>query len=295
MIVDIHTHVWQSPDQLGRVDLGELHRPRTVRTIRSTLTKPPVRTVPPADADHHLASTTGIDKTVVLGFRSRYLKAEIPNTFIAEYVAKHPGKLLGFAGIDPCESDAAQELRHAHAELRLSGLTLSPANQDFHPADSRALRVYEAAEELGMPILIHPGGQFTSESKLEYARPYLWDEIARDFPRLRLIIAQLGHPFLDETLCLLAKHPHVFADVSGLLARPWQAYQALVACHQNSVIDKLLFGSDFPYTSATSCIQQLYQINTVAFGTNLPVVPRESLRHIIERDTLALLGLEQRV
>jgi hypothetical protein len=109
---------------------------------------------------------------------------------------------------------------------------------------------------------------------------------------LRLVLAQLGHPFLDETLCLLAKHPHVFADVSGLLARPWQAYQALVSTYQNSVIDKLLFGSDFPYTVATKCIEQLYQINGFAQGTNLPVIPRESLRGIVERDALTLLGIE---
>lgn len=292
MIVDCHTHVWQSPDQLGRVDLGELHRPRIVRTVRSTLTKPPVRTIPSADVDHHLASTAGVDKTIVLAFKSNYLRAEVPNTFVAEYVAKHPGKLIGFAGIDPTERTAPEELRHAKQELGLKGLTLSPANQDFHPADTRAMALYEAAEELAMPILIHPGGQFTPESKLEYARPYLWDEVARAFPRLRLVLAQLGHPFLDETLCLLAKHPHLFADVSGLLARPWQAYQALVSTYQNSVIDKLLFGSDFPYTVATKCIEQLYQINVFAQGTNLPVIPRESLRGIIERDALTLLGIE---
>jgi predicted TIM-barrel fold metal-dependent hydrolase len=83
----------------------------------------------------------------------------------------------------------------------------------------------------------------------------------------------------------------VFADVSGLLRRPWQAYNALVSAYQYQVIDKLLFGSDFPYTSATECIESLYSINQVAQGTNLPVVPRESLRGIVERDTLNLLGL----
>ena len=111
------------------------------------------------------------------------------------------------------------------------------------------------------------------------------------FPKLRLVIAQLGQPWVDETICLLGKHPNVFADVSGLLRRPWQAYNALVSAYQYQVIDKLLFGSDFPYTSATECIESLYSINQVAQGTNLPVVPRESLRGIVERDTLNLLGL----
>jgi predicted TIM-barrel fold metal-dependent hydrolase len=83
----------------------------------------------------------------------------------------------------------------------------------------------------------------------------------------------------------------VYADVSGLLSRPWQAYSALVSSHQYQVIDKLLFGSDFPYTSVTECIEALYSINQLAQGTNLPVVPREALRGIVERDALGLLGL----
>ena len=96
---------------------------------------------------------------------------------------------------------------------------------------------------------------------------------------------------MDETICLLGKHNNVFADVSGMLSRPWQAYDALVTRIQHQVIDKLLFGSDFPYTSATECIESLYSINQLAQGTNLPVIPREALRGIVERDTLALLGI----
>ena len=134
-------------------------------------------------------------------------------------------------------------------------------------------------------------GQFAEQSKLEFARPYLFDEVVRTFPTLRIIFAQLGHPWLDETICLLGKHANVFADVSGLLSRPWQAYNALVSAHQAQVIDKLLFGSDFPYTSVSDCIEAVYSINQFAQGTNLPVVPREALRGIVERDALALLGL----
>ena len=121
--------------------------------------------------------------------------------------------------------------------------------------------------------------------------PFLLDEVARTFPKLRLVISQLGQPWIDETVFLLGKHANVFADVSGLLRRPWQAYNALVSAFQYGVIDKLLFGSDFPYTDAAECIETLYSLNQIAHGTNLPVVPREALRGIVERDTLTLLGL----
>jgi predicted TIM-barrel fold metal-dependent hydrolase len=291
MIVDCHTHIWQSPEQLGQVDLGDLNRPTRPRATRFSAARTPWRAVPAADPDHHWAQSSTVDKSFVLGFKSRYLRAEIPNRYVSEYVNRFPQKLIGFAGIDPTEPGAVDELRAAKSDLRLRGVTISPANQDFHPTDSRAMAVYAEAEQLAMPILIHPVGQYTEQSKLEYARPFLIDEIARSFPRLHIIIAQMGQPWVEETICLLGKHHNVFADVSGLLSRTWQAYSALISAHQHQVIDKLLFGSDFPYTSASDCIESLYSINQLAQGTNLPVVPREALRGIVERDALALLGL----
>jgi uncharacterized protein len=247
--------------------------------------------MPPGDPEHHWAQSAAVDKSIVLGFKSRHLRAEIPNPYVADYVKRYPQKLIGFAGIDPTEKSATDELRAARSELHLRGLTISPANQDFHPTDSRAMPLYAEAEKLGMPILVHPGSQYTQQSKLEYSRPHLLDEVARSFPNLPIVVAQLGQPWVDETICLLRKHPNVFADVSGVLGRSWQAYNALVSVYQAGVIDKLLFGSDSPYTSATECIEMLYSINQIAQGTNLPLVPRESLRGIIERDTLNLLGL----
>ena len=298
MIVDCHTHVWQSPEQLGQLDLGELQAQRTLapRAKGAGASTRPTnrgvwRSIPSADTDHHYQQTQVVDKTIVLGFKSVYLRAEVPNKYVAEYVNRYPQKLIGFAGIDPTERAAVDELRSAKFDLHLRGITISPANQDFHPSDSRAMRVYEEAEKLGMPVLVHPHGPMTEASKLEFGRPYLFDDVARSFPKLRLVIAQLGQPWIDETIVLLGKHPNVYTDVSGLLKRPWQAYNALVAAHENQVIDKLLFGSDFPYTGVTECIEALYSINQFAQGTNLPVVPREALRGIVERDALGLLGL----
>ena len=291
MIVDCHTHIWQSPDQLGQLDLGNLVRAPRKRPIRINSERSGWRNLPAADPDHHWAQSSTVDKSIVLGFKSRYLSAEVPNRFVSEYVRRFPQKLIGFAGIDPTEDCAADEVQTAKEDLRLQGLTISPANQDFHPSDSRAMDVYAEAERLGMPILFHPSGQFSEKSKLEFGRPYLLDEVARTFPNLRIVIAQLGQPWIDETICMLGKHPNVFADVSGLLSRTWQAYSALVSVYQHGVIEKLLFGSDFPYTNATECIEALYSINQLAQGTNLPLVPREFLRGIVERDALSLLGL----
>jgi len=211
---------------------------------------------------------------------------------VAEYVRKHPDKLVGFAGVDPTSpAEAIAEMREAQGSLGLKGITVSPAGQDFHPTDSRAMQVYAEAARLRMPLLIHQGTHFTAASKMEYARPALLDEAARELPALKLIVAHLGYPWVDECVVLLGKHPNVFADISGLLHRPWQAFNALLTAYQYGVMDKLPFGSDFPYTSAAACIEALYSINQLTLGTNLPSVPRQHLRGIVERDALGLLGI----
>lgn len=294
MIVDCHTHIWQSPEQLGQALLGEpasLVRARATSRLGGDNLKL-FRSTPAADPEHHWAQNATVSAAIVLGFKSRYLRAEIPNRFIAEYVRRSPDKLIGFAGIDPTERTAIDELRSAKVLLGFRGIAISPANQDFHPSDTRAMRLYAEADRLRMPILIHPASAYSRASRLEYAQPYLLDEPARSFPNVCFVIAQMGYPFIDQTVLLLSKHSNVYADISGLPGRPWMAYNALLSAYQAGVLDKLLFGSDFPYTNATECIEALYSLNQVAQGSSLPIVPREAIRSIIERNSLPLLGLD---
>ena len=283
MIVDCYTHTWESPEQLGRCSGADGERAAF----------PPLPEDPQAvAAARHLAASEPIDTTIILAFKSAYLGAEIPNEKVAAYARSHPDRLIGFAGVDPSNpKEAIAELRHARDQLAMPGVAVAPAAQDFHPSNSQAMLVYAQAAELGMPILFHPGIRVTAATKLEYAQPVLLDEIARELPDLRIIIAHMGYPWVHETLVLLAKHANVYAEISWLLHQPWQAYQALISAYQCGVTDKLLFGSGFPCGVASNCIEALYSINHLCHGTNLPAIPREQLRGIVERDTLSLLNI----
>lgn len=285
MIVDCHTHIWQSPEQLGDGALTELSRTTSVAGQK-------MRLLPQADTANHLLAAEPVDRSFVLGFKSQYLGAAIPNDYISDYCREHADRMIGFAGIDPTDGDAVDQVSHVLQNLGLKGLCICPAAQDFHPSDTRAMAVYERAAALHMPVIFYPGTHLSPKTKMEYARPHLLDDVARSFPNLKMFIGHMGYPWVDETLVLLGKHHNVFSDVSGLLRRPWIAYDALVRAYQFQVIDKLLFGSDFPFTTASECIETLYTINQMAMGTNLPTIPRESLRGIVERDAMKLLGVD---
>ncbi|MFQ5592104.1 MAG: amidohydrolase family protein [Phycisphaerae bacterium] len=283
MIVDCYTHTWETPDQLGRAAGGN-GRGAASRYFGNDASNTSIT--------HHWAATDPVDATIVLGFKSHYLGAEIPNDHVAAYVSQHADRLIGFAGIDPSEPRlASEELRRARGELSMRGLAVAPAAQDFHPSNSQAMVVYAEAAELGMPILFHSGVLLSAATKLEYARPVLLDEVARELPELKVVIAHMGYPWVDETVLLLAKHENVYAEISWLLNEPWQAYQALLKAFQIGVTDKLLFGSGFPSASASRCIEELYGISHLIHGTNLPGIPREALRGIVGRDALSLLGI----
>ena len=100
-------------------------------------------------------------------------------------------------------------------------------------------------------MLIHQGTTFARAGSLLQARPILLDEIALRYPELRIVIAHMGHPWFDEAIAVVRRHPHVYADVSALVGRRWLLYQALVAAVEYRVEHKLLFGTDFPFFTAT--------------------------------------------
>lgn len=283
MIVDCYTHIWDSAGKVGLKFDAARNLPPLPREAGTELLAGPGR---------HLAASKPVDRSIVVGFKSHYLGVDIPNDYIAAQVAGRPDRLIGFAGVDPSRPrEAIDEMKRARDELGLRGVAVAPAAQDFHPTNSQAMRVYAAAAELGLPMLFHTGVQITPATKLSYAEPVLLDEIARELPALRMIIAHMGYPWVSETNVLLAKHANVYSEISWLLHQPWQAYQALLSAYHYGVIDKLLFGSGFPYLSASYSIEVLYSINHMVHGTHLPTVPREALRGIVERDALGLLGI----
>ena len=278
MIVDCHTHIWTDCEQLGTNAAEHVIREGGREGISAS----------PAD---HALSAKCADKTLVLGFRSVHLGADVPNDLIAKHVARNAEGMVGVAGIDPADGDATATASALLDSREFRALTISLADQNVHPADSRAMSLYELAERRAAPIFFCQSTHFAMQGRMEYARPSLLDEIAREFPRLTMVISAMGHPWIEEGIAMMGKHPRVFADIAGLVRRPWQAYNALVLAHQYHVMDKVLFGSDFPYGTAAQAIEGVYRLREVTQGTSLPAVPRETLRSMVERDALTALGI----
>jgi predicted TIM-barrel fold metal-dependent hydrolase len=126
--------------------------------------------------------------------------------------------------------------------------------------------------------------------KLELSNPIYVDEVARRHPDLVQIIAHLGHPWQRETMVVIRKNRRVFSDVSASWARPADGYRALVRAQEWGVVDKLLFGSDYPIWTPQQAADGLREIaaNRVE---GMPAVSQELLDHLLHGDHRERLGL----
>lgn len=241
-------------------------------------------------AEAHEAVCCRLDACLVLAGNSH--ERGTLNSELSEYTSRNP-KSRGFAVINPIEDDISYKaLKNVTMDRGLCGLVLYCAEDNYHPAHTRAMRLYEEAQKLGLVVFFNNCPPFTSHAVLDYAQPWLIDEIARTFGELKIIIGRMGMPFFWQTEALLAKHDHVYADLSVHPQRVWQIYNMVVSAYEAGIMNKLLFGSGFPYAEPDACIETLLGFNRMLANTHLPQVPREKLRSIVERDSLTLLGIK---
>jgi len=281
MIVDCHTHLFAYPGHLSQEFVGEANA--RSRDHPMDLHVPPER---------HWEAMRGVDRVIVFGLRAFHSGAVVPNEYIAAYANEHREKVIGFAAVDPARDDVEETLEHAVDRLRLKGVKLGPIYQGVHPTDSRMMAVYRLCQERGLPILIHQGTTFVTRAPLKFALPVLLEDVAIEFPRLKMVIAHLGHPWIAETLVLIRKQPNFYADISALHYRPWQFYNALILAKEYGVLDKLLFGSDYPFTTPEASMAALRGFNKMAEGTHLPRLEETEIEKLIHSPTLTCLGLE---
>jgi uncharacterized protein len=278
MIIDCHTHIMWYPDHVTEEYAQEALASKLIKLKYSggeayagRLDLHSYDSTP----ETHWEVSKPADKVVVFGLQAKATGIWVPNELIADYVRQHPEKLEGWASVDPNEPDCVEQLVYCVKKLGLKGLKLGPTYQHFDPQDRRHWPFFQKAQELELPILWHQGTTFPSKAKLKWALPLQLEDIAMDFPDLKMIIAHLGHPWETDTVVLMRKCPNLYTDISAVHYRPWRYWQAMATALEYGVVHKILLGSDFPSGTITNVINGLRNVNKPVEGTGLPQVPVE--------------------
>ena len=257
MIIDTHVHPRfleplegnKAPQQdLGKLDI--VANPRqfgmaAVRTARLYFHRNPVLLQLPEFVSQ--LDEARIDRVVLLNPAVKGVPVRPTNEGVARLLKQYPEKFIGFAGFDPNEgAEAVREIEYAVKELGFSGVKTVASMVELDINDKRFYPCYAKAEELGVPIVIHTGSAMLKGVRAKHVHPLMIDDVAFDFPDLRIICAHLGGWQYMDLIGLLVHHSNVFADLSFWPLNP--LHQSVIPWNllENMVPDKILLGSDYP-------------------------------------------------
>src|SRR5699024_9934531 len=196
-------------------------------------------------------------------------EGHLPNS-IDDLVAgaqRHNDVLIPFGSVDPRTGEAAiKELKRQAHELGVRGFKFHPSVQGFNPSDRQYYPLWDALQELGLPMLSHtgqngmgaglPGG---AGIKLGYSNPLLLDEVAADIPNLPIIMAHPSVPWQDEANSIATNKSNVYIDLSGW--SPKYFPESLVRQSNSLLKHKVLFGTDFPLIPPTKWLTAFKDIH----------------------------------
>ena len=209
------------------------------------------------------------------------------NDEVIEQVKRNSDILIPFASIDPWKGKmAVREARRLIEEHGIKGFKFHPTMQGFWPNDRMAYPFYEVLAEHGCIALFHtgqtgvgsgmPGG---NGMRLKYSNPMVIDDVAVDFPDMKIILAHPSFPWQEEALAVAQHKPNVYIDLSG-----WSPkyFPPLLVRYCNSILrKKVLFGSDWPMITPERWLEDFAKID----------IKNELREDIIKNNAARLLGL----
>lgn len=281
MIIDVHSHAWPFPGAFSEDFIRQASGAKADTTIDISVRYEDYRATAPDDT-----------RTIVFGGKAKLSGVWVDDAYVADYVAKDPDRLLGFLCVDPTQPGWQDELRHGHEALGLRGVKLLPMYAGFRVCDPELEPLWEYCESRGLPVLMHTGTTFVRQAPLDCTFPRLIEPVALKHPGIKFILAHLGHPWEGECVVTIRKHPNVYADISALHYRPFQLYQSLMLVQEYGVWDKVLFGTDFPFTTVNATVDGVRGLNGMLEGTALPRLNPDRIEEMIHRDSLPLLRLD---
>lgn len=182
----------------------------------------------------------------------------ISNDEVATFVDQAPDRLIGVGSVDISRPmEAVREIRLCIDELKFKAIRVLPWLWEAPPTDRRFYPVYTACCDLGVPFCTqigHTGPLMPSE----VGRPIYLDQVALDFPELKIVGGHIGYPWTDEAIAVATKHENIYIDTSAYTAKRYPTM--LVEFMRGHGRTKVLFGTNYPMILPVKALESLHEL-----------------------------------
>jgi len=172
------------------------------------------------------------------------------NDAVYRIVQKYPDRFVaGYLCVNPLEDDdMADVVKREVSQRGFKGVNIQPWAYRLKCNDKRFYPVYETCVELGIPVTIHASINFTVNRSIEYGRPLYVDEVACDFPDLKIVANHGGWPWVTEMVAVAWKHPNVYIEIGAVspkyIGTPGTGWEPLMVYGNSLLQDRVLFATD---------------------------------------------------
>jgi uncharacterized protein len=198
-----------------------------------------------------LMDEEGVERAALINYSAPDVMGltETVNDWVSAFVRGHTDRLVAVGSVHPrFTRDAAADTARLVEKLGIRILKLHPPHQVFaangyRDGDEALGQIYATAERLGLPVMIHTGTSIFPGARNRYSDPMATDDVAVDFPKLKLILAHAGRPLYMPTAAFLARrHANVHLDLSGIPPKHLLEYLPRL----EALAGKCLWGTDYP-------------------------------------------------
>lgn len=190
------------------------------------------------------------------------------NDWVANFTKDHRDRLIPVGSVNPLhEMNVRDEIRRV-LDLGIGMIKIHPPHQLFTPNAYRGelwqlSEIYRECEARGVPVMFHTGTSIFPKARNVFADPMPIDDVAIDFPNLKIILAHAGRPLYGDTAFFLARrHPNLNLDVSGIPPKALLRFLPRVA----DIADKVLWGTDWPSPGVVSMRKNVDDFRSLGLG-----------------------------
>jgi predicted TIM-barrel fold metal-dependent hydrolase len=185
-----------------------------------------------------------------------------PYHLVREAVALHPNRFRALAGLDPTEGmDGVRALERAVIDDGFIGAHFYPHWYELAPNHARWYPFYAKCVELDIPVQLQVGQSMIydpSYPRRSVGRPITLDDVACDFPELKLIGIHVGIPWTSEMIAMAWKHPNVYIGTDAHSPKYWP--KEFISYMNSYGQDKVIFGTDFPILRFERTVNEMVEL-----------------------------------
>lgn len=159
----------------------------------------------------------------------------------------HPGRFFLFVTLDPLDGmRAVREFERLVREEGANGLRVSALYNALPANDRRYYPLYAKAAELDVPVRIYTAMNYANDRPYDLGHPRHLDDIAVDFPELRIVAGLAGWPWIGDMVGLLRRHPRLYVDTAAhhprYFSQPGSGWEQFMQFGNTLLQDKVMVG-----------------------------------------------------